>query len=93
MRVCDRPGVQSGLTFNKVPFTIIQIRNRPYYEVQWCKSDRLLKELYVNYIKENPDNYVSYGTWYALRPFYVRMVTTKDVEMCCCKLQGQQSNV
>ena len=44
------------------------------------------KELYVKYITSHPDSVVSWGTFLALRPFYVRTATTKDVEVCCCKL-------
>ena len=38
------------------------------------------------YHVENPDNHVSYGSFLRLRPFYVRNVSLKDMEMCCCKL-------
>ena len=86
MKVGDRPKIQSGLPFDKVPITIVQVRKRPYYEAPWLTLECPLKELYANYIKENPNHYVSYGTWFALRPFYIRQVTTKDIEMCCCKL-------
>ena len=34
----------------------------------------------------NLDNYTSLGTWLALKPVYVPTVTTKDIEMCLCKL-------
>ena len=29
---------------------------------------------------------VSFGTFSALKPFYVRAPTSKDIEMCVCKL-------
>ena len=85
MRITERPKIQSGLPLNKVPVDVRSIRNVPYYEAQRLIFDRPLKELYLCYLKKHPDNYVSYGTWFALRPFYVRVVTTKDVEMCVCK--------
>ena len=28
---------------------------------------------------------MSYGSFLALKPFYIRSATTKDLEMCCCK--------
>ena len=40
----------------------------------------------ILYIQQNPDHYVSWGTFNTLKPFYVRTATSKDVEMCCCKL-------
>ena len=44
------------------------------------------KELYVRYIKSHPESVVSWGTFLALRPFYVRTATAKDLEVCCCKV-------
>ena len=44
-----------------------------------------MKELHRKYITENPTLAVSYGTFLALKPFYVQSATTKDMEMCCCK--------
>ena len=31
-------------------------------------------------------DHVSYGTFLNLKPFYIRAATTKDFEVCCCKL-------
>ena len=36
--------------------------------------------------KRTQNHYVSFAVWYSLKPFYVRMVTAKDIEMCVCKL-------
>ena len=37
------------------------------------------------FLNENPGIKTSHGTFFALKPFYVRLATTKDLEMCCCK--------
>ena len=46
--------------------------------------DEPIKKLYSMYLKDSGNN-ISYGSFLALKPFYVRGATTKDVEMCCCK--------
>ena len=50
----------------------------------FCVGDDLMTYQKIKEEKHS-DNYVSFGTWFALKPFYVRVVTTKDVEMCVCK--------
>ena len=41
---------------------------------------------YRDFILTFPDHEVAYGTFLALKPFYVRGTTSSDLEMCCCKL-------
>ena len=41
--------------------------------------------LYEKYLALHPDHQVSMGTLRKLKPFYVRAVTSRDLEMCCCK--------
>ena len=63
----------------------VTIRCRDYYENHWFVLNTVLRLLFEKYLSENPDNAVSLGVFHALRPFYIRMPTTKDLEMCCCK--------
>ena len=42
------------------------------------------KELYQKFIVSHPGNYVSTGTFFSLKPFYIRTETEQDIEMCCC---------
>ena len=35
--------------------------------------------------QSNPNNQVSYGSFWSLIPFYVQQTTTKGIEMCVCK--------
>ena len=68
--------------------TMIEVdkRNRRYFQAQWLTLTMTVMELYTKYIKENPEHAVSWGMFLALRPFYMRSATTKDIEVCCCKL-------
>jgi len=83
-RLSLKPKIQIGLDYHDVAVPIIQ-RNRMFIESNWYIATEPYKALYSKYISENPDFKVSYGTFLALKPFYMRSVTTKDVEMCCCK--------
>ena len=84
LRLTKRPNIQKGLEFG-VPVSIIIQRSQKFYEAQWCIFQNTLKELYCFYLQRYPDHYVSWGTFNALKPFYSRTATNKDVEMCCCK--------
>ena len=44
-----------------------------------------VKQLYQHYLKENPTNAVSPGTFVALESFYVCFATSKDIEVSVCK--------
>ena len=44
------------------------------------------QEIYSKYIKLHPDEKVSQGTFFALKPFYKRKAIEKNIEMCCYKL-------
>ena len=48
------------------------------------KANEILKCLYAKYSSENPDSPISYG-FFLKKAFYVRTVTTKDVEIYYCK--------
>ena len=86
LRVNNKSHIQSGLEFVST-ITLIKQRNRDFFQNIYKTVNIPFKELYIKYIQENPDNlHVSWGTFFALKPFYVRHVTSKDIEMCCCKL-------
>lgn len=83
LKVCDKSKIQTDLEFVDT-VTVIQQRNRPFYLNHWYITTLTFKELYQRYIT-SADNKVSLGTFIALKPFYVRSATTKDIEVCCCK--------
>ena len=64
---------------------VMKQRNRNFYIGNWSIIELTYKTLYKNYLLENPDKVVSYGSFFSLKPFYIRGTTTKDIEMCCCK--------
>ena len=83
-RVSNREKMQNGLDFVST-VSVIQQRNRNVFLSQWFIINVTIKELFLKYIKSNPEVPVSLGTFLALKPFYVCSATTKDIEMCCCK--------
>ena len=85
LRVIDKPGVQADLPFYG-PVEEVLVRNRKFYKSQWKTYSVPVVELFKKYCEENPDNKVSIGKFISLRPFYIRSVSVKDMEMCCCKL-------
>ena len=81
-RMSLKPKIQTGLEYIVVP--VIQ-HNRMFMESNWYIINETFKCLYMKYSSENPDSPVPYGTFLKLKSFYVRSVSTKDVEMCCRK--------
>ena len=55
--------------------TLTQMENKPgikYFLSTWQTLPKTYKELYVDYVRSNPDHKVEYGTFLSLRPFYIR---------------------
>ena len=46
--------------------------------------DHLPRIISIIHLK-NPNSRVSHGNFFALKSFYIRTQTEKDIEMCCCK--------
>ena len=84
LRVTDKNRIQDGLEFAPSVITIQQ-RNRSFYQSIYKIVEPPFKTLYQKYIRENPEYPVSWGTFFTLKPFYVRHTTLKDIEMCCCR--------
>lgn len=85
LRVSDVKKIQAGLDFNDT-VRVIKQRNRNFFESCWYITNEPYKVLFNKYIAEHPDNVLSFGSFVALKPFYVRAATLKDIEMCCCKV-------
>ena len=84
MYVKNAPKIQSGYDYVDT-VRIIQQRNKNLYESQWFVTNETLKVLYHKFLEINQESSVSHGTFLALKPFYLRSGTTKDIKMCCCK--------
>lgn len=85
LRHTDKSHVQTGLEFMS-SVSIVRQRNRLFYQ-SICKTvQNTYKELYIKYLNSNEEHRVSWGTFLALKPFYIKPNTLKEIEMCCCKL-------
>ena len=67
--------------------TLITQRNRPFHQSLWMITTVTLKELYQHFISYSKYFFVSWGTFLALKPFYIKSAATKDIEVCCYKNQ------
>ena len=85
IRPNENSRVQSGLSFASTVTEVIK-RNRSYYQGIWKTIVKTYRELFQQYLKEHTRNEVSYGTFIALKTFYVHHTSTKDLVMCCCIL-------
>lgn len=86
IRLTGKPRIQDGLEFKSSVRTWKNQRGRQYYQNIWMTVLKTFRELHGLYNSMNPLNCVSLGTFYALKPFYVRHASAKDLVMCCCKL-------
>ena len=84
LRKGNRSKIQSGLVFS-ASVNIIQQRGKEFYESMW-RISRQTTDLHKKYLDTYPANPVSLWTFFSLQPFHVCGVTTRDVEVCCCKL-------
>ena len=81
LRVTEEPHIQTNLEFVSTVTTARQ-RNHLFYQSIHKIVEVTFKELFVKYIKENSESdHVSWGTFIALKPFYVRHTSSKDMEM------------
>ena len=81
LRVSSKPKIQINLEF--VDSTnVIKQRKAFFYESNWFIIQTTKFQLFQKYLEANPDKTVSWGTFLALQPFYVRPVTKKDLDVC-----------
>ena len=60
-------------------------RGTSFYQSTWQTTTKPYKEIFLEFVAENSDNPIGYGSFIALKPFYVRPISKRDIEMCCCK--------
>ena len=84
IKLTGKPRIQVRLDFVDT-VRIIQQKNVGFYENIWSITKETVKVLYHKFLNENPGIKILYGTFLALKPLYVRPVTTKGSGMCCCK--------
>ena len=84
LRVTNRSRLQSDLTFPP-SVKISTQHNRDFFESMWRITYHTYQALHKKFLIKHPEDKVSYGTFLSLKPFFVRPITTRDVEVCCCK--------
>ena len=78
------PLIQKDLTFNDNVKEVRNKRNITLYESPWFIPKQITRELHQEF-NATHDLTLSGGTFLALKPFYVRAPSAKDMEMCLCK--------
>ena len=81
LKLSERNNIQTALYFADTTHIVVQ-RRKQFYENNYLTS----QELYQLCMEKNPNNWVSHCPFFALKPFYIRTETEKDIEMCCSKL-------
>ena len=85
LRVTDRNKIQTNLEFSSF-VTIVKQRNKQFYQSIWKIAEKPYKVLYQKFLISNSNFSLSWGSFLALRPFYICHSTLKDMEICCCLL-------
>ena len=84
LKMSEKPRIQENLQFVE-PIDITRVRGKLFYVGQWRIIHKTIRVLHREYNEQHPDLQMSYGLFFALKPFYVRFTTEKDLEMCVCK--------
>ena len=81
LKVGDKPKIQEGLEFISSVSVMENKRHIQFYQSTWQTLNKTYKQLYIDFICENPDHVVGYGTFLALKPFYIRPVKKCDIKI------------
>ena len=85
LKVGDKPKIQESLEFISSVSVMENKHHTQFFQSKWQTLNKTYKQLYVDFICENPDHVVGFGTFLALKPFYTRPVQKCNIEMSCCK--------
>jgi len=83
LKISNKPHIQVNLNFTEATIITTNKRGNRFYEAPWKILEKPIQELYKQYNEENEP--ISYGSFLALKLFYIRGATHNDIEMCCCK--------
>ena len=89
LKLTNKDKIQTSLNFASMVNIVLDKRGISFYENPWRITKTTVKALYTNFILNFPGHEVAYGTFLALKQFYVRGATNSDLEMYCCKLYLQ----
>ncbi len=82
LRVTDKPKCQKDLEYASTVASIVTFRNRQFYQsIRKVTSSQLLG-LYQKYCEQHPNLPVSKGSFFNLKPFYIRNASKQHIEMC-----------
>lgn len=87
LKVGTRPRIQCDLEFPSPG--VEQVTNKRgvrSYQACWRIVEQPYLSLYHMYKSKHHENFLSYGSFLSLKPFYVRQADNKDREMCLCKV-------
>ena len=86
LKVSNKGKIQTSLDFVSTVSIVSNKKGISFYENAWRITEPTAMALYINFIPTFPNHEVAYGKFLALKPFYVRVATNSNLEMCCCKL-------
>ena len=76
--------IQTGLDF--IDIVNINHWNRAFYESNWMIIEKTYTQLDSEYlISHNEDCHISWETFMALKPFYIRTPIASHIKICYCK--------
>ena len=85
LHTTEKPKCQSDLDFDLI-VKVVNKHNRSFYQSIWKVTGIPMLSMYQKYMEQNPDSRVSKGTFFNLKPFYIRGASQKDIQICLCKL-------
>ena len=86
LKVSCKPKIQCHLAFHSIVKLTKNKRNIELYQNVWMVTTKTFGELHKEYNTFYPNNNVAYGTFVALKPFYIRAADEKEIAMCLCKI-------
>ena len=72
LKISDKPKIQENLEFISSVKAMENNRGTNFFQSTWQTLSKTFKELYLLFLTENPDLRVAYGTFPAVKPFYIR---------------------
>ena len=85
LKIGKKPKIQASLDYLDSVRLVTNKRKIAFFESLWLICEKTYCGLFHEFLLENDGLQVGLTTFLALRPFYVRSATPRDIEMCCCK--------
>ena len=77
LKQADKPKIQENLEFIHT-VTLLENKRHMFYQSTWLTLSKTYKVLYLDFITNNLDDKIGYGTFLVLKPFYIRPVKKCD---------------